>query len=102
VTKVIGSMTPLTQPFATGWASTFEGRPAVLWKPMIQVADASFGVRAHRFGFNTAGTTNIPLVVEASANRHARLGSAANVYTHQPHIARSYFDPNLTRVTPTP
>jgi len=27
----------------------------------------SFGVKTNRFGFNITGTTNIPLVVEASA-----------------------------------
>jgi hypothetical protein len=39
-------------PGTTGWTSTFGGRPAVLWNPLIQTNDASFGVRQNRFGFN--------------------------------------------------
>jgi hypothetical protein len=68
-------------PGTTGWTSTFEGRPAVLWNPMIQVTDASFGVRAHGFGFNIAGTKNIPLVVEASANLATRAWVPLRTFT---------------------
>jgi hypothetical protein len=52
-------------PGTTGWDTTFGGRPAVLWNPSIQTANASFGVRTNRFGFNVTGTINIPVVVEA-------------------------------------
>jgi hypothetical protein len=55
-------------PGASGWGSTFAGRPAVLWNPLIQIGDASFGVQARGFGFNIVGTTNIPVVVEVSTN----------------------------------
>jgi hypothetical protein len=55
-------------PGTTNWSSTFGGRPAVLWNPQFQVADTSFGVRTNRFGFNIAGTTNIPIVLEACTN----------------------------------
>jgi BspA type Leucine rich repeat region (6 copies) len=55
-------------PGTTNWGSTFAGRPAVLWNPSISTANASFGVRTNRFGFNITGTTNIPIVVEASTN----------------------------------
>ena len=54
-------------PETTGWGATFGGRPAVLWNPLVQTGDASFGVRTNRFGFTITGTANIPLVVEASA-----------------------------------
>ncbi|MEO8427660.1 MAG: leucine-rich repeat domain-containing protein [Verrucomicrobiota bacterium] len=50
------------------WGPTFAGRPAVLWNPVIQVGDASFGVRSHGFGFNIVGTRNNPVVVEASSS----------------------------------
>ncbi|MGA2175989.1 MAG: leucine-rich repeat domain-containing protein [Verrucomicrobiota bacterium] len=49
----------------TGWSSPFGGRPAVLWNPLIVTGDGSFGVRNNQFGFDIAGTTNIPIVVEA-------------------------------------
>ncbi len=56
-------------PETTGWDSLFPsyfGVPMVLWNPSIQTTNASFGVRTNRFGFNIVGTTNIPIVVEAS------------------------------------
>jgi len=53
-------------PNTTGWGSIFGGRPAVLWNPVIQVGNGGFGVRPQSFGFDIAGTTNIPFVVEAS------------------------------------
>jgi len=52
----------------TGWSSTFQGVPAVLWNPLIQIANRSFGVRSNQFGFNISGTANIPIVVEACTN----------------------------------
>jgi hypothetical protein len=55
-------------PGTTGWTSTLGGRPAVLWNPLAQTNDSSFGVRQNRFGFNITGTPDIPLVVEASTN----------------------------------
>jgi hypothetical protein len=55
-------------PRTTGWTSTFGGRPAVLWNPLAQTNDASFGVRQNRFGFNITGTPDIPIVVEATTN----------------------------------
>jgi hypothetical protein len=40
----------------------------VLWNPLIETADGSFGVRTNQFGFNITGTTNIPIVVQAADN----------------------------------
>ena len=51
-------------PNTTGWGSTVEGRPAVLWNPEAQTNDGSFGVRQSGFGFDIAGTPDIPIVVE--------------------------------------
>jgi len=53
-------------PGTTGWSSTFAGLPALLWNPLIQTGDGSFGVQNYQFGFNITGTANIPIVVEAS------------------------------------
>jgi len=55
-------------PGTAGWASTFGGRPAVLWNVLIQASGANFGVRTNRLGFNITGAANLPIVVEASTN----------------------------------
>jgi hypothetical protein len=55
-------------PGTTGWGTTFGGRPAVLWNPLMQTGDASFGVRTNRFGFTITGASNLVLVVEAATN----------------------------------
>jgi hypothetical protein len=54
-------------PGTTGWAETYADRPAMLWNPQVQTADANFGVQQNRFGFNIAGTPGIPLVIEATS-----------------------------------
>jgi hypothetical protein len=59
-------------PGTTGWGPTFGGRPTVLWNPQAQTNDGNFGVRQNHFGFNIAGTPDIPLVIEASSNLAAR------------------------------
>jgi hypothetical protein len=63
-----GNVTVYYLPGTTGWGTTFGGRPAVLWNPLVQTSDASFGVRTNRFGFTITGTPNIPIVVEATTN----------------------------------
>ena len=62
-------------PGTTGWAAfaTNTGLPVVLWNPEFQTGEGGFGVLNNQFGFNIRGTTNIPILVEASAN----LASAA-------------------------
>jgi hypothetical protein len=63
-----GPLTAFYLPGATGWSSTFDGLPAVLWNAFIQAADGSFGVRNNQFGFNLTGASNISIVVEACTN----------------------------------
>ena len=60
-----GNVTIYYLPGTTGWSSTFEGRPTVLWNPQVQSSDASFGVRTNRFGFNITGISRLVIVVEA-------------------------------------
>jgi hypothetical protein len=55
-------------PGATGWANFFAGLPVLLWNPVIQTQDGSFGVLDNQFGFNISGTANIPIVIEAATN----------------------------------
>jgi hypothetical protein len=53
-------------PGATGWGATFSGLPSVLWNPLIQTNDGNFGVRTNQFGFDITGTSNIPILIEAT------------------------------------
>jgi hypothetical protein len=55
-------------PGTTGWQSPVGSRPALLWNPRIPIASGGFGVISNRFGFDVAGTTNIPVVLEACSN----------------------------------
>jgi len=55
-------------PGATGWNSRFAGLPALLWNPVMQTGDGRFGVKGNHFGFDIAGTPNIPIMVEASTS----------------------------------
>lgn len=52
-------------PETTGWHTTFVGARAMLWNPQPQTGDGSFGIKQDVFGFNVAGTPDIPLVIEA-------------------------------------
>jgi BspA type Leucine rich repeat region (6 copies) len=82
-------------PGASGWSSSFAGIPAMLWNPLAQTSDASFGVQSNQFGFNITGTTNIPVVVEACTN----LGGGAWVTLQSMSLTNgsSYFsDPQWT------
>jgi hypothetical protein len=44
------------------------GITPVLWNPLIQATNGNFGVQNNQFGFDITGTTNIPIVVQASTN----------------------------------
>ena len=52
-------------PGTSGWSSPFGNRPAVLWNPMVQTGDGSFGVQAEGFGFDITGNSNLVVVVKA-------------------------------------
>jgi hypothetical protein len=67
-TFALGGGTIYYLPGTTGWGPTFGGLPAVLWNPQAQTGDPSFGVRSNRFGFNIVGSSNLVIVVEASAD----------------------------------
>ncbi len=54
-------------PGATGWSS-FTAIPAAPWNAIVQTHDANFGVHNGVFGFDVTGSTNIPVVVEASVS----------------------------------
>jgi hypothetical protein len=55
-------------PGTSGWSSTFSGFPTMLWNPLIQTADGSFGISSNQFGFNITSTNNLPVLVEACSN----------------------------------
>lgn len=83
-------------PGTTGWGTTFDGLPTVLWNQQVEATDASFGLRANQFGFNIRGTSNIVVLVEASTNLATPTWSplATNTLTS----GSSYFsDPQWTK-----
>ena len=55
-------------PGTTGWSSTFDGHPAVLWNPQPQTTGSSFGVSTNGFGFSINGASGMTIVVEASTD----------------------------------
>jgi len=84
-------------PGTTGWSafSFNTGVPAVLWNPLIQTGDASFGVRTNQFGFNIVWADGKAVLVEACTNLHNPLWTpvATNTFTGD----SSYFsDPQWT------
>jgi hypothetical protein len=64
VFSVDNNTTAYYLPRTTGWPIASLGVSQVLWDPEMQAA----GVQNNQFGFNITGTTNIPIVVEASTN----------------------------------
>lgn len=55
-------------PGTKGWGTNYSGIPTALWNPQAQASNRQTGVQTNPFGFNITGTTNIPVVVEASTN----------------------------------
>jgi hypothetical protein len=55
-------------PGTTGWSSSFSGLAALLWNPVIQTGDGSFGVQNNQFGFNITNAANLTVVVEVCTN----------------------------------
>jgi hypothetical protein len=57
-------------PGTTGWDvfSSSTGVTAVLWQPQTQPSIASVGVQSDQFRFTINGTSNLVIVVEATAN----------------------------------
>jgi hypothetical protein len=55
-------------PGTTGWGTNFSGIQTALWNPQAQANNRQIGVQTSPFGFNITGTTNIPVVVEASTD----------------------------------
>jgi len=53
-------------PGTIGWEPLIANRPAVMWNPRLE--PGSFGVRSNQFGFNITGSSNLVVVIEASAN----------------------------------
>ena len=50
-----------------GWSSPYQ-EIGGSWNPLIQTGNGNFGVQNNQFGFDITGTTNIPIVVQASTN----------------------------------
>ena len=89
-------------PGTTGWGTSLGGRPTLCWNPTVQ-NNVDFGFAANRFGFNVVGTTNIPVVVEATTNLSSgtwtplltnTLGTSGSLYFSDPsstHLPARYY-----------
>lgn len=55
-------------PGTTGWGPTLSGHPTALWNPTIDTASREFGPQPAGFGLPITGTTNLPIVLEASSD----------------------------------
>lgn len=80
------------QPNTAGWGTSLGGLQTLCWNPTIR-SDAGFGFASDRFGFNIAGTANIPVTVEACTNlsagvwtplTNATLGAAGSFHFNDP------------------
>ena len=79
-----GHATVYYLPGTTGWVfSANTGLTPVLWNPLIQTGDGSFGVLTNGFGFNITGSSDLVIVVEASTNLANPLGLRRNQYPHR-------------------
>ena len=78
------------------WSNTLASVPALLWNPLIQTGDGSFGISNNQFGFNVTGITNIPIVVEACTNL------ASPVWTPLQTLANGLFYFNEPLLTNSP
>ncbi len=87
-------------PGTTGWGTTFDGLPTVLWNPQVQTGDGSFGVQANQFGFNITGNYNLVVVVEATSDLANPVWSPVSTNTLNTSVGTngaSYFsDPQWT------
>ncbi len=78
--------------FASSWPSNFGGRPTLCWNPTVQ-NDAAFGFASDRFGFNIAGTPDIPVKVEATTNLATRIWTPVTTANLNASGSLSFTDP---------
>ena len=65
----------------TGWLATYGGRPTRLWQPLMQINDASFGIRMNQFGFTVAWASGQVIVVDACTDLANPLWTALKTNT---------------------
>ena len=76
-----GSVTVYYLPGVADWSSFYGSAPAVLWNPHFTNSSASFGGPGNHFGFNIAGSTNIPIVLQACSNLANPVWSTLSTFT---------------------
>ncbi len=78
--------------YVSNWPATLAGLPTLCWNPTVQ-RDAAFGFASGRFGFNIAGTPNIPVKIETTTSlvagiwapvTNATINAAGSLYISDP------------------
>ena len=66
----VAGQTAYVLPGTSGWGkfTTDTGVPTVLWNPPVLTNNGNLGIQSNQFGFTITGTTNLPIIVEASTN----------------------------------
>ena len=62
------NLTAYYLPGTIGWSNAWQTLSTVLWNPQFQTTDPTFGIINNQFGFTVTGTTNIPILLEATAD----------------------------------
>jgi hypothetical protein len=86
-------------PGTTGWAefTANSGVPTALWTlPYPLILDSSFGLLNNHFGFTISWATNVPVVVEASADLFNPIWTPLATNTLSADGTSSFFDPHWT------
>jgi hypothetical protein len=88
-------------PGTTGWGDPYangmslSGAQLVLWDPVIQTADGSFGIQPGGFGFNISGTPDIPVAAEVCTNLSAPVWVQSQIFALTNGLVR-FSDPEWT------
>lgn len=83
-------------PDATGWGSSFGGRPTMIWDPMIVTDDSEFGFDEEGgFGFNISAAIDLTAVVQSSDDFTGAIWTDLGTVTLEDGIV-FFLDPNAT------
>jgi hypothetical protein len=58
-------------PGKTGWSSSFDGLPSVLWNPLVLITGHPFGSVSNKFAFVITNKSDLTVVVKACSNLYS-------------------------------